>query len=158
MASKHYHNASLYVVCEQLSFMRRGGFCIRIPESGHPNVCGPSQPAGAKTAQNYEWSYFVLRIHGNGRQSCSPSNWLGLSRTTPAGRALQPVLVGNMCDQRTAVGVLAAASCVRGTCRLWGGMEFVQAVAQFFDSALYYAKVGYESTRKAEVTHVLTAP
>ncbi|MGC1650940.1 MAG: hypothetical protein WA741_34375 [Candidatus Sulfotelmatobacter sp.] len=38
----------------------------------------------------------------------------------------------------------------------WGGMELVHAVAQFFDSALYYATVGYESTRKAEVTHVLT--
>jgi hypothetical protein len=38
-----------------------------------------------------------------------------------------------------------------------GGMELVHAVAQFFDSTLYYATVGYESTRKAEVTHVLTA-
>jgi len=48
--------------------------------------------------------------------------------------------------------------CSRNLSTFGGGMEFVQAVAQFFDSALYYAKVGYESTRKAEVTHVLTAP
>jgi hypothetical protein len=39
----------------------------------------------------------------------------------------------------------------------WGGMELVHAVAQFFDAALYYATVGYASTRKAEVKHVLSA-
>lgn len=39
----------------------------------------------------------------------------------------------------------------------WGGMELVHAVAQFFDSVLYYATVGYESTRKAEVAPVLTS-
>ncbi|HVO63847.1 MAG TPA: hypothetical protein VMT53_23185 [Terriglobales bacterium] len=39
----------------------------------------------------------------------------------------------------------------------WGGMELVHAVAQFFDSALYYATIGYESAHKAQVTQVLTA-
>ena len=38
----------------------------------------------------------------------------------------------------------------------WGGMELVHAVAQFFDSALYYATVGYESSRQAEGTRILT--
>jgi hypothetical protein len=39
----------------------------------------------------------------------------------------------------------------------WGGMELVHAMAQFFDSALYYATIGYESARKAEAPHILTA-
>lgn len=39
----------------------------------------------------------------------------------------------------------------------WGGMELVHAVAQFFDSALYYAMVGYESTQKPESTILMSA-
>ena len=39
----------------------------------------------------------------------------------------------------------------------YGGMELLHEVAQFFDSTLYYAGTGYESTRKAEVKHVLSA-
>lgn len=33
----------------------------------------------------------------------------------------------------------------------WGGMELAHPVAQFFDSALYYAKVGYESAERVKL-------
>ena|ERR1700758_5516701 len=39
----------------------------------------------------------------------------------------------------------------------YGEMQLLQSLERFFDSALYFASIGYESARQAEVEHVPAA-